>query len=131
MKFLLLCFLGGGSQLWIFTKIKFSREIYAFFCSQKNERFFIHQQTTLKSVKFMIFSSQKKKFIISIWIRIIKRVKKRGYQIQKNVWILTSRMNNLGPLAKHFRFFSELFPIFQIFVENSKLFWDYYYCSFF
>jgi hypothetical protein len=28
-------------------------------------------------------------------------------------------------------FFSELFPIFQIFVENSKLFWDYYYCSFF
>ena len=59
MKFLLLCFLGGGSQLWIFTKIKFSREIYAFFCSQKNERFFIHQQTTLKSVKFMIFSSQK------------------------------------------------------------------------
>lgn len=31
-----------------------------FFCSQKNERFFIHQQATLKSVKFMIFSSQKK-----------------------------------------------------------------------
>lgn len=31
-----------------------------FFCSQKNERFFIHQQTTLKSVKFTIFSSQKK-----------------------------------------------------------------------
>jgi len=85
MKFLLLCFLGGGSQLWIFTKKKFSREIYAFFCSQKNERFFIHQQATLKSVKFMIFSSQKNKLIISIWIRIVKRVKKGGYQFQKNV----------------------------------------------
>jgi len=102
MKFLLLCFLGGGSQLWIFTKKNFLVKFMLFFCSQKNERFFIHQQATLKSVKFMIFSSQKKKFIISIWIRIIKRVKKRGYQIQKNVWILTSRMNNLGPLAKHF-----------------------------
>ena len=53
-------FLGGGSQLWIFTKKKFSREIYALISSQKNERFFIHQQTTLKSVKFMIFGSQKK-----------------------------------------------------------------------
>jgi uncharacterized protein YebE (UPF0316 family) len=83
MKFLLLCFLGGGSQLWIFTKKKFSREIYAFFCSQKNERFFIHQQTTLKSVKFMIFSSAKKKFIISIWIRIIKRVKKGDIKSRK------------------------------------------------
>jgi len=100
MKFLL--FFGRRVTIVDFHEKKFSREIYAFFCSQKNERFFIHQQTTLKSVKFMIFSSQKKKFIISIWIRIIKRVKKRGYQIQKNVWILTSRMNNLGPLAKHF-----------------------------
>jgi len=61
-----------------FHEKKFSREIYAFFCSQKNERLFIHQQTTLKSVKFMIFSSQKKNLIISIWIRIVKRVKKRG-----------------------------------------------------
>ena len=68
-----------------FHEKKFSREIYAFFCSQKNERFFIHQQATLKSVKFMIFSSQKNKLIISIWIRIVKRVKKGGYQFQKNV----------------------------------------------
>ena len=66
-----------------FHEKKFSREIYALICSQKNERFFIHQQATLKSVKFMIFSSQKNKLIISIWIRIVKRVKKGGYQIQK------------------------------------------------
>jgi len=45
MKFLLLCFLGGGSQLWIFTKKNFLVKFMLFFVHKRMKDFlYINKQ---------------------------------------------------------------------------------------